>query len=56
MFALVSTTFNLTYLMRILSTISSILSVLTYTVIAVPFISILVAVAYGLAKHTLHLL
>lgn len=40
----------------ILSSINSALSILAYTVLAVPFIGMAVAVAYGIAKYTLHLL
>ena len=41
---------------RILSTINSVLSVLAYTVLAVPFVALAIATAYGLAKYTLHIL
>jgi uncharacterized MnhB-related membrane protein len=40
----------------ILSTINSVLSVLAYTVLAVPFVALAIATAYGLAKYTFHLL
>lgn len=41
---------------RILSATNSVLSVLAYTVLAVPFVALAIATAYGLAKHTLHIL
>ena len=41
---------------RILSATNSVLSVLAYTVLAVPFVALAIATAYGLAKYTLHLL
>ena len=41
--------------MKTLNTIGSVLEALAYTVIAVPFIGLIAAVIYGLAKHTLHL-
>jgi hypothetical protein len=41
---------------RILSTTASYLSVVAYTVLAIPFVALAIATAYGLAKYTLHLL
>ena len=54
MFALVSSTLTLV-LMRILSLLDSISNVIIHTVILIPLVGLLAAVAYGLAKHTLHL-
>ena len=41
--------------MKTLNTIGSVLEVLAYTVIALPFVGMFGAVIYGLAKYTLHL-
>ena len=41
---------------RILSATNSVLSVLAYTVLAIPFVALAIATAYGLAKYTLHIL
>jgi len=40
---------------RILSTACSYISVVAYTVLAIPFVALAIATAYGLAKYTLHL-
>lgn len=41
---------------RIFNVIDTVLPVLAYTVLAIPFVALAVATAYGLAKYTLHLL
>jgi hypothetical protein len=42
--------------MKTLNTIGSVLEALAYTVLALPFIGLIAAVIYGLAKHTFRLL
>jgi len=41
---------------RIFSIIDTVLPVIAYTVLAVPFVALAIATVYGLAKYTLHLL